>query len=226
MEEGLPFCPHCGAPQIRVLPPEDEGGSVPISALPSNEPGAARIETPGSVWTQGRPTYTLPSTPIQWNIAWRGALLAGILAGILCDLPFLSYGFLLWLLGAGGLAVSTYARRVPGVLVTSGMGLRIGALAGFFAFLLNAIGTTLMFTVEGDTVRKMLQEQIEASIAKSPDPKAQQILQEFVARLSTPEGMATFFVLLLLVLGVLFALFAAAGGALGASLSRQKGNLR
>lgn len=186
----------------------------------------ARVEAPGSVWTQGRPTYSVPSTPVQWNLAWRGALLAGIVAGILSDLPFLSYGFALWLFGAGVMAVSMYAKRVPDTFITSRMGLRIGALAGVFAFLLNAIGTTLLFTVAGDMVRKMLQEQLQTSIAKSPDPKAQQILQDFMAKLSTPDGMATFFVLLLIVLGVLSVVFGAAGGALGASMSRRRSGLR
>jgi hypothetical protein len=153
-------------------------------------------------------------------------LLAGAIAGMLSDLPYLSYAFLIWLTGAGVVAVSLYSRRVPANFLTGGMGLRIGALTGFFAFLLNAIGTTLVFTFAGDSVRKMLQEQFQNSLAKTPDPKAQQMLQELVTKLSTPEGMATFFVVLLLVVGILFVVLAAAGGAIGASLARRRTGLR
>ncbi len=168
----------------------------------------------------------MPSAPLQWGIAWRGALLAGLIAGMLSDIPVVSFFFFLWLFGAGVYAVTLYSRRANTTFVTGGMGLKIGALTGFFAFLLNAIVTTLGFTFAGDTVRKMLQEQVQASMAKAPDPKTQQVLQELIDRISTPEGMASFFLVLLVVLGVLFVLFGAAGGIMGASMARRRSGLR
>ena len=145
---------------------------------------------------------------------------------MLSFIPFVSFGCCLWLLGGGAVAVFLYQRRVPGALVTPGMGMRIGALAGAFAFILNAVWSTLMFATAGDQVRKSMEEQMQASMAKSTDPQVQQMVQQFLARLNTPEGIATFFVSILLIIGIVFVLFCAAGGALGASISARRQNIR
>jgi hypothetical protein len=157
-------------------------------------------------------------------LAWPGALMAGAGAAVLSSLPILGFGCCLWLLGAGVAAVYLYQRRVPEAIITPGMGMRIGALAGGFGFALNAIMSTLLFATEGDQVRNALEEQLRATMAKAPDPRTQEILQQFVAKLATPEGMATFFLWVLVVVAVVFLLFCGAGGALGASmLARRRG---
>jgi hypothetical protein len=149
-------------------------------------------------------------------------MLAGAGAALLSSLPILAFGCFLWLLGAGVVAVRIYQRRVPG-WITSGMGMRIGALAGGFAFALNALMSTILFATEGDQLRKMMEEQLQASMGKAPDPRTQQILQQFMQTLNTPEGMATFFIWVLVIIAVLFVIFCAAGGALGASMGRRRG---
>lgn len=223
VEEGIPFCPHCGAPQIRVSPPEgDTSNASPPPTLPDAPKPTPNYVIPGSVWTQGQPTYVAQSSPVRWDIAWRGALLAGIGAAVLSGLPIVSLGCCLWLLGAGAIAVYLYQRRVPGTFITSGMGMRIGALTGVFSFVLNAIGATAMFAFSGPEVRRLMQEQMERQMAKAPDPKAAEIMQQFLAKLSTPEGIATFFVVVMAVVAVVFVLFCAAGGALGAALLGQR----
>jgi cobalamin synthase len=118
--------------------------------------------------------------------------------------------------------VYLYRKRVPEALVLPRMGMRIGALAGGIAFALNAIMSTLLFATEGDQVRKALEEQLQASMAKAPDPRTQEVLQQFIAKLNTPEGMATFFLWVLVAMAIVFVLFCAAGGALGASVRMRR----
>ena len=59
-------------------------------------------------------------------------------------------------------------------------------------------------------------------MAKAPDPRSAEILQQFIAKLGTPEGMATFFLWVMAFLAIVFIVFSAAGGALGASISARR----
>ena len=135
IDETLPFCPHCGAPQIRVAGPDND-----LSQTLSPE-------TPPVVLPSGAPVPSV-FTPqvIQWDAAWKGALLSGLIAAVLSAAPIISLGCCLWMLGCGALAVFLYQRRVPGAFVTSGMGMRIGAVSGMVAFLVNAVWMTFRFT--------------------------------------------------------------------------------
>ncbi len=132
------------------------------------------------------------------------------------------------MLGAGVLSVSMYQKRVPGTIVTPGMGMKLGALAGVFGFMINAVVTVLSFVLFRSSAefRRAMQEQMEKQMASNPDPKAQAMLQHFMDWMSSPQGAATFVVLMLLVLGVVFVVITAAGGALGASMSGRKRELR
>jgi hypothetical protein len=219
VEEGVPFCPHCGAPQIRVSLPETV---TDLSVAPASDELRPPPPTPStSPW--GPPRAPLvPREPIQWNQVWQGALLAGVGAALLSSLPFLALGSLLWLLIAGALTVSMYQRRVPSAIVRPGMGMRIGALAGVFAFVITAILSTALFATEGNQLRQVMEEQLRASMAKAPDPRSAEILQQFIAKLGTPEGLATFFLWVMAFIAVIFIIFSAAGGALGASLSARR----
>lgn len=216
IDEGIAFCPHCGAPQIRVVPPEENMPATPTSA--PNAPGEFPSPAQSPPWSQNALRYG-PNTGIQWDLAWQGALLAGAGAAVLTAIPYVSLGCCLWMLGAGAICVAFYQRRVPGTVITPGMGMKLGALAGVFAFAINALVTTLSFVAfrsSGD-FRRTLQEQMDKQIAGASDPKAQEIMQKMFDWINTPQGMATFMVLLLVVLAIMFVLFTAAGGALGAS---------
>jgi hypothetical protein len=223
VDEGRPFCPHCGAPQIRVAAPES--ATELSSPSPSDETPVALPLPSTSPW--GPPRAALdPREPIHWNQVWQGALLAGVGAALLSSLPFLALGSLLWLLIAGYMTVSIYQRRLPTAVVRPGMGMRIGALAGVFAFAITAIMSTVLFATEGDQLRQMMEEQLKASMAKAPDPRSAEIMQQFMAKLATPEGLATFFLWVLVLIAVIFVLFSAAGGALGASTSARRRGMR
>jgi len=217
VEEGIAFCPHCGAPQIRVSFPE--ATSQPGPELPTGQVIAPPPGNAGGGWQQ--PTYpTHQSAPIHWDLALKGALLTGIGAGLLSAVPIVSLGCCLWILGAGALSAFLYQKRTPLTAVTPGMGMRIGALTGVFGFLVNAVVTTLTFVVfrSNNDFRQTMQEQMNKQMAASPDPRAQQMMQQFMDWMNTPAGLATFLVIILVVLAVVFVLFSAAGGALGISM--------
>lgn len=220
--EGTAFCPHCGAPQIRVSPPESD---TPEPATPASiTPPAYGGYSTSSTWNQSAP----PSGQIDWALAWKGALLCGVGAAVLSAIPYVSIGCCLWMLGAGALAVSFYRRHLPGTEITPGMGMKIGALTGLFGWLLNAVVTALSFVAgrtSGD-MRQVMEEQMKKQMGSTPDPKMQQAMQRMMDWISTPQGMATMIVLVLIFMGVIFVLVTAAGGALGASMTGRRRDFR
>ncbi len=226
IEEGIAFCPHCGAPQIRVAPPEE---NVPASPPPVTPGGPAEFSpTQPTPWSPGATPYPPLPGAIQWDLAWQGALLAGAGAAILSAIPIVSLGCCLWTLAAGAVSVGLYQRRVPGTLITPGMGMKLGALAGVFAFVIHAIVNTVSFVAfrSSSEFRRALQEQMDKQLANSPDPRAQQIMRQMFDWINTPQGMATFMVLILVLLAVMFVVFTAAGGALGASMFGRRREFR
>jgi hypothetical protein len=76
-----------------------------------------------------------------------------------------------------------------------------------------------------DEFRRVFQAEMEKSLSSAPDPKARQLLEQFVGWMSTPTGLATLIVLSLLLVGVFFVVFTAAGGALGASIFSRRRDL-
>ena len=172
--------------------------------------------------------YAPQGNAIQWELAWQGALLAGVGAAVLTAIPFVSLGCCLWMLGAGALSVALYQRRAPGTMITPGMGMRLGALAGVFAFVVNALVTTASFVFRSSRAdfRRTLQEEMSKKIASNPDPKVQEMMQRMLEWPSTPQGVATLIVLVLIVMFVMFILFTAAGGALGASMFGRRREFR
>ncbi len=176
----------------------------------------------------GGPSYPPQPGAIRWDLAWKGALLCGIGAAVLSAIPIVSFGCCLWLLGAGALTVTLYQKQVADTLVTPGMGMKVGALAGVFGFLVNAVVTTVSFVAfrsSGDFERAM-QEQMNKQMASNPDPKVREMMQHMIDWIATPQGAATMIVLVLAALAVVFVLFSAAGGALGASLSGRRREFR
>jgi hypothetical protein len=206
IDESLPFCPHCGASQIRVAVPDENAALDELTSLAGS----------AAAWPGNTASYQ-PNI-VQWEFAWKGALLAGITAGILTALPFISTGICLWLVGSGALAVMLYQRRVPGVYVTTGMGLRMGALAGVIGFVTFAICGVVSFVLDPNEFRKLTVEAMQKSMVSNPDPKAQELMSQFFNNLNNPGVLATFFVFVLVLMAIVFVIFSAAGGALGASM--------
>src|SRR5208283_420050 len=179
-------------------------------------------------WSQSGTAYAPQGNEIQWELAWQGALLAGAGAAFLTAVPFVSLGCCLWMLGAGMLSVALYQRRAPGTLITPGMGMKLGALAGVFGFAINAVVTTVSFVTfrSNSDFRRAMQEQMEKQMASNPDPKVKEMVQSMLAWMATPQGAATLVVLVLIMMAVMFVLFCSAGGALGASMFGRRREFR
>jgi hypothetical protein len=210
IDESLPFCPHCGAPQIRVAAPDDQS-AAPSADSPSVTP---------AMWPGAAPAYR--PNAVQWDIAFKGAFVSGLVAAILSLLPVVGFGSCLWLLGTGAASVWLYQRRIPGAYVTPGIGMRIGAVSGVVAYAAYAVWEVLGFARNSSEVQRKLVEQMEKSVASSPDPQAREIMRQFIGNLNTPGGLATFFVLVLAIMAIVFVVFSAGGGALGASIFRRR----
>ena len=106
--------------------------------------------------------------------------------------------------------------------------MRVGALAGVFGFLANAIVSTISFVAfrsNGD-FRRAMQEQMDKQLSSNPDPKVREMAQRILEWIGTPQGAATMMVLILVTLAVFFLLFTAAGGALGASMFGKRREFR
>jgi hypothetical protein len=231
IQEGAAFCPHCGAPQIRVIPPEQEQPAPPASSHDPSQEIVPQLQTespPPTGWIQDGLVYPQTPGPIRWDLAWKGALLCGVGAAVLSSIPIISVGCCLWLLGAGALTVILYQKQVPGIPVTPGTGMRLGALAGAFGFLINAVVTTISFVslrAKGD-FRQAMQDQMQKQMSNNPDPKVQEMMQHMLDWVNTPQGAATLMVMVLVALAAVFLLITAAGGALGASMFGKRRELR
>jgi hypothetical protein len=155
-------------------------------------------------------------------------LLCGVGAAVLTAIPVVSLGCCLWMLGAGALSVSFYQKRVPDTVITPGMGMKLGALAGVFAFVVNAMLSTISFLGlrASGGFRHAMEEQMQKQMASNPDPKVQEMMQRMFGWMNTPQGAATLIVFFLLIMAAVFVIFTGAGGALGASMFGRRREFR
>ena len=205
VEDGVAFCRHCKAPQIRVsiaAPPVETAADPEVS---QNQPPAYG----------GAP----PINGLVWPHALRSAAQAGLIAAILMAIP-LGASFGLGMLAAGFLSVLFYRRRVFHANLTSGLGMRLGALSGLFGFGIFAAFSALETAIfrSGGELRAALVLAVEQAASRNADPQAQQMLQY----LKTPQGLAVVMVLGLIVTFFLFLILSSLGGVLGAVTLRRK----
>ena len=207
IKEAEPFCPHCGAPQLRYEAPEEPA------------PGATAFVAQ----RLGHRSFDA----VSWRDAIRAAAILAAPAGILSAL----LGFeVLWLLAGGMLAVSMYRRRT-GILPTGKMGWRIGMLLGLFAAVVSAAfnaGALLLQRYgfhQGTVIDQRLHDVIDSVMKMyagfltnaSPDmvAAARQSMQFWL----TPNGIAALVLSNAAEMTIFMLLFAAVGGALGARFS-------
>ena len=215
LEEGVPFCPQCGAPQIRVPGPENPAEGP----TPQFSPG-----TPANIQPPAVPVAT---SQVNWQLAMRAAALSGTGAAVLSHVPIISLGCCLWVLSAGAAAVWFYRRWVPGVVLTTGAGARLGAMTGALGFVIYAVISALILAFStfvlgrGEDIRNEFRRAIEQSAAANAgDPR----VAEIVARLSTPEGLAILLTVTVVMFFVAFVIFAMIGGSIGAAMYAPKDN--
>jgi hypothetical protein len=212
VEDGVAFCPNCGAPQIRIsagilnrpAPPPPEAGD---GAEPNAESLSAGVPQPVSE----RPA---------WSDAVPGAAAAGALLAAASLIPFAAP--LLLMFAAGGFSVLFYTRRSQ-TRLSPRAAARVGAMGGIFGFLMLVVMMALEISISGGRMIEMLRQAMEERIGPNPNAQAQQMLD----MLSTPAGLATVLVIGLAMFLVLVLICSAAGGAIaGSFLGRRKNRNR
>jgi len=198
VEQGVPFCPHCAAPQIRVILEEP----LPAAAIPGQA-----VAGPESSAITDAPQVALPSSFPGGHLLKSGAL-AGLVASILVSVglnPFVA------IIGVGFLSVILYRQRIPRSTVTAATGARLGALGGFLLSFFSGLQTAIAWTIPG--VREKLQQQLSQNLQKlvaSGDPQ----VRAFAEQLKTPEGVTV-----LVIMGaIIFVLIGALSGAVAGKL--------
>ena len=200
VKEGVPFCPHCAAPQIRVV--MAEAPPPPLAFAGANAQDSTALPA----------SRTLPvlALPMRWSQSVGSCALAAIVASILMLLglhPFVA------MVSAGFLSIVFYRQRRPEIRLKVTTGAVLGALGGLVWFAMSSIMGALIvvFMHKGPELRTALLAKIQESASQTTDP---QVLSMF-ERFKTPAGLEV-----LIVAGLVLAFFSSIvlgglGGALG-----------
>lgn len=205
VEEGRPFCPHCMAPQIRVLVAEPAAAPVSASLAVPSAPSAAALPA--------AETVPVLAVPVGWSQALKPCALAAVIASVLMGLglnPFVA------MISVGFLAVIFYRQGQPAAVIKAANGIRLGALSGLLWFAISSVLEALAVLVlhKGPEVQKALADVIEQASKRTTDPQTLAMLD----RLKTPDGHQ-FLMFFVLVSGFFTAIILSAiGGALCGSI--------
>jgi hypothetical protein len=205
VEDGIPFCPHCNAPQIRVA-------SAAISELPL-EP-----EVPAPLYARDSAAPPLQKG-FQWSRAIRSAALAAGVAGVLVIIPLKSGG--LGMLAAGFLSTFFYRIRNRLADLTPAVGARLGALSGALGFLFLMLILAMVVATQGEKFHQMAVQYIQQYFSGNTDPEMQKVLDLY----KTPRTFWWMMALGSAMSLIVSLILAAIGGALGAALLRVKERL-
>ena len=197
------FCPHCGAPQLHFdASSRDEQSNGQAQPLHQGRPGQ-----------------------ISWHDAIVSSFLIALPAGILCGLPLLAAGSLLWVMGGASLVILLYKKKRPMALLNGRSGLRIGSLAGvLIAYISVAVAAFLRVLQRfplhiGKTIDRDYEAVISQSMTifqTSPDTQAQ--MRAFFHFMLTPDGRAAWSLMNMATITVMTVFFAALGGYIGVRL--------
>jgi hypothetical protein len=204
VEEGIAFCPHCSAPQIRV---------VIADPAPLSPAFAAATESQDAMVLPASQTLPVLALPMQWSEAFRPCALAALVASLLMSMglnPFVA------MFSVGFLAVVFYRQRRREIVIKATAGAGIGALGGLLWFAMSSVLEALIVIVlhKGPELRNELIVRIQQAASQTSDP---QVLALF-ERLKTGGGLEV-----LMLTGLFFAFLAAIvlgalGGALGGAI--------
>jgi hypothetical protein len=197
VEDGRPFCPHCRAPQVRVI----------VAAPPATVTLAADPQTTDD--PLDRLTYHSSAATGLFRIALQAGLL-GIIANII---PF-GIGNVLT-----GILAGLLYHRAAGQTLPTATAARLGAAAGAVASAIYWLlaTATMIFSHSEDQIRDM----VIAAVTRRADASSSD-LQSILQMLHTPEGFATILVFGVIFVVILSVVFAAIGCVIGAVLFRER----
>ncbi len=203
VEEGVPFCPHCSAPQIRVVVAE------PVALAPV----LAAAET-GQATLPASQTVPVLALPMQWSQALKPCALAAVIAFLI---GLLSQSVIVEMLAAGFLAVIFNGQRRSGIPLRASEAAKLGALAGILCS--SVLSLLIAFAVTVPDARSKIQDQCIQSAQKvagwfpaNPD------IQASIDQLKTPRGFAIALIWACVVLFFLSIPLAGLGGILGGAV--------
>lgn len=176
VEEGKPFCPQCGAPQIRVAVSEPSGsasGNPSISSAPVDLPAVSN------------PQYTAASPDsLEWSRALKSCAIAALISVVVMCLRLIFP--LVAMLGAGVLSTVFYIRRNPAWRVNARSGAKLGAVTGLI--IAGVCGFFLAITVailQSSALRNEMLDALQQVASRSNDAQVQAALE----LLKQPEGL-------------------------------------
>lgn len=199
-----PFCPNCGAPQIRFAARELSSIAILVSAgVPQS---TVAVEIPRSI-EDAKPAN-------DRRAASRAVMNAGTVAGVLSLVPGLA---VLALPLAGFICVLLYRRANISGELTPSAGFRLGAKAGIIAALILGVVKTLSLLAENGLRTAAIE-----NVQRVSSFYTEQHVKETVEFLKTPGGLAVFLIVNAVVVSVLFIILCGAGGAVSAAILRRK----
>jgi hypothetical protein len=192
------FCPHCGAPQLRFEPTDEQ---LPYQSDGNGSgPGANQL--------------------IAWRPAVQTALIVALPVGVLSSL--LDFG-ILWVLAGGFCAIALYQRKAS-LIINPGGGWRIGMLVGMLAAFLSSVVDGLSMVLEryglhrGSSIDQKLvaltQQMTDQMVHQNPE--AAQQIPWFIHFWLSPDGHAAVVLFMSAFAAVMMIAFSSVGGALGA----------
>ena len=208
MEEIAEFC-SCGA-QLQ----DDARFCHRCGKTQRDEPVARELEVPTADNFVAAPVIV--SAPVAPSFHHPVAVRIGLLVASVATLLFLAipFGFVIWLPAAGFISVYLFRRRT-GQTLSVRAGARMGWIAGILSFLI----LTVLFTMNA------------VALASRPGGLAASFKEELQARsmpsdqldavmrlLASPVNQALLYLVFLLILFTVIAVFCTAGGALGAKV--------
>ena len=201
MEEGVPFCPHCAAPQIRVVMAE------PVSTSQGGASGQDAGALPASQ------TVPVLAVPMRWSQAFRACGLAALIAFLL-----VLFSPVVGMLAAGFLAVTFYRQHRPGIALRVAEAAKLGAFAGILCSCLLSFVFAGAATVPD--ARAKLQDEFIESIQKVTAwfPANPADMKAAIDQLKTPRGFATAVIELCVATFLLSIVLGGLGGALGSAI--------
>jgi hypothetical protein len=145
------------------------------------------------------------------------AALAGIASVLVVNLIALLSPLLAVLSVAlvGVVAALFYARKRQMALST-GTGLKIGMVAGFFAFLAHGTLALVQFVTNPQLLVQELRKAMDQTTVANPQTR------QMMERMLSPEGIVVFMVLIFFVMLVLFMGLGSVGGVIAASFTRRR----
>lgn len=208
LDDSASLCPICGAP-VGHIDPKPEPVNVPLDQAPSTAGEPAPVEP-------SPPPASLPPPfpPDPGPGLTKPALMAGVLLGVLSAMPYVNTCCLLWVAGAGVLAVYFLRTETPG-LISSGTGASLGLLTGLFGSLVWQFLEILVRLASGPEELRHAEEQIGEM--EGLPPEFVEFLEQAMEFMRDPLD-PVFVIVSLLTKLILCGILTTLGGVLGAYL--------